>query len=144
MAGRVGTVSVFAGADHHQRGHLQSASVARFGRRKAGLFGDRRDHPQARAAKDRGRDPRRWYDIAFVADGGCPIENAMEDARFGNPFPSEDIVRIIEDGKTKYWNVCKSFETDDADIMKSFQALFDDHPTDKHDVTNKYVGGNKN
>ena len=68
---------------------------------------------------------------AFVEQGGCPIENAMEDARFGSPFPSEDIVRIIEDGETKYWNVCKAFETDDADLMKSFQALFDDHPTEK-------------
>lgn len=65
---------------------------------------------------------------AFIADGGCPIENAMEDARFGYDFPSEDIVRIIEDGETKYWNVCKAFETDDANLMKSFQALFDDHP----------------
>ena len=58
-------------------------------------------------------------------------ENAMEDARFGEPFPSEDIVRIIEDGETKYWNVCKAFETDDADLTKSFQVLFDDHPTEK-------------
>ena len=71
---------------------------------------------------------------AFVEQGGCPIENAMEDARFGEPFPSEDIVRIIEDGETKYWNVCKAFETDDADLMKSFQALFDDHPTEKGGV----------
>lgn len=55
----------------------------------------------------------------------------MEDARFGKPFPSEDIVRIIEEGETKYWNVCKAFETDDTDLMKSFQALFDDHPTEK-------------
>ena len=50
----------------------------------------------------------------------------MEDARFGEPFPSEDIVRIIEYGETKYWNVCKAFETDDADLMKSFQELFSD------------------
>ena len=68
---------------------------------------------------------------AFIADGGCPIENAMEDARFGYDFPSEDIVRIIENGETKYWNVCKAFETDDADIMKSFQELFTDHQTEK-------------
>ena len=63
---------------------------------------------------------------AFVAQGGCPIENAIEDARLGNPFPSEDIVRIVEDGKTTHWNICKAFETDDADLMKSFQELFAD------------------
>ena len=59
------------------------------------------------------------------------VNQFIEDARFGYDFPSEDIVRIIEDGETKYWNVCKSFETDDADIMKSFQELFTDHPTEK-------------
>ena len=63
---------------------------------------------------------------AFVEQGGCPIENAMEDARFGSAFPSEDIVQINRDGKTIYWNVCKSFETDDADIMDAFRALFTD------------------
>ena len=68
---------------------------------------------------------------AFITQGGCPIENAMEDARLGNPFPSEDIVRIIEDGKTTHWNVCKSFETDDAELMKSYIALFADNPTEK-------------
>lgn len=68
---------------------------------------------------------------AFVADGGCPIENAMEDARFGYDFPSEDIVKIVEDGNIRHWHVCKSFETDDADLMKAFQALFDTHPAEK-------------
>ena len=67
---------------------------------------------------------------AIVEQGGCPIENAMEDARYTYDFPSEDIVRIIEDGETKYWNVCKAFETDDEDLMKSFQALFEDNPTE--------------
>lgn len=63
---------------------------------------------------------------AFVEQGGCPIENAMEDARFGSPFPSEDIVRIVEDDKTIYWNICKSFETDDKNLMKAYQKLFSD------------------
>lgn len=63
---------------------------------------------------------------AFVADRGCPIENAMEDARFGYDFPSNDIVKIIEDGEVLYWNVCKAFETDDKDLMESFQKLFTD------------------
>ncbi len=65
---------------------------------------------------------------AFVKDGGCPIENAMEDARFGESFPSEDIVRIVEDGKTKHWNVCKAFETDNKALAEAHQALFTDPP----------------
>lgn len=68
---------------------------------------------------------------AFVEQGGCPIENAMENARFGEPFPSEDIVRIVENGKTTYWNICKAFETDDKDIMRQFRSLLSDHPTGK-------------
>ena len=60
---------------------------------------------------------------AFVEQGGCPIENAMEDARFGHPFPSNDIVQLIEDGKTLYWHICKAFETDNNKVMKAYQAL---------------------
>ena len=63
---------------------------------------------------------------AFIADGGCPIENAMEDARFGYDFPSEDVVQIDKDGKPLYWNVCKQFETDNTEIMASYKALFED------------------
>ena len=68
---------------------------------------------------------------AFVEQGGCPIENAMEDARFGSPFPSEDIVKIVENGKIVNWNICKSFETDDKGLMKAYKKLFADHPTEK-------------
>lgn len=68
---------------------------------------------------------------AFVEQGGCPIENAMEDARFGNPFPSTDIVRLVEDGKTKYWHVCKAFEACNENVMQQFQALMSDFQTEK-------------
>ena len=71
---------------------------------------------------------------AFVADGGCPVENAMEDARLGNPFPSDDIVKIVENGKIVNWNVCKAFETDDKNLMKAYKKLFADHPTEKGGV----------
>ncbi len=63
---------------------------------------------------------------AFIADGGCPIENALEDARFGYDFPSDDIVQIIKNGKVKYWHVCKHFETDDARLMGLYKRLFED------------------
>lgn len=65
---------------------------------------------------------------AFVADGGCHIENAMEDARLGYDFPSDDIVQIDKDEKPLYWNVCKYFETDDEDVMNSYKSLFVETP----------------
>lgn len=71
---------------------------------------------------------------AFVADGGCHIENAMEDARFGYDFPSEDIVQIMEDDKTIYWNVCKSFETDDVEVMKLYKDIFADKRSGNNDL----------
>lgn len=71
---------------------------------------------------------------AFVEQGGCSIENAMEDARFGSPFPSDDIVKIVEDGKIVNWHICKSFETDDKGLMKAYKKLFADHPTEKGGV----------
>ena len=63
---------------------------------------------------------------AFVTDGGCPIENAMEDARFGSDFPSDDIVQIERDGKPFCWNACKQFETDDTEVMEKYKSLFED------------------
>lgn len=61
---------------------------------------------------------------AFVEEGGCPIENAMEDARFGHPFPSVDIVRVYkDDGECVCWNACTKFETDDEGIMKKYNSL---------------------
>ncbi len=56
---------------------------------------------------------------AFEEDGGCRIENACEDARIDiDKFPSEDIVFVEVDGKIKYWNVCKDFDSSDEKLMK--------------------------
>lgn len=60
---------------------------------------------------------------AFVNEGGCTIENALEDARFGEPFPSEDIVIVYEDGKIICWNACTKFESDDKELMKKYKVL---------------------
>lgn len=62
---------------------------------------------------------------AFVEEGGCPIENAMEDARFDlSRFPSNEIVCIIRDGQIDYWNVCKEFTTHEPKLMTKFLELF--------------------
>lgn len=68
---------------------------------------------------------------AFVSDGGCSIENAIEDARFGYDFPSNDIVQINKDQKPLYWHVCKHFETDEVDVMANYKALFEDDTEQK-------------
>ena len=60
---------------------------------------------------------------AFVDEGGCPIENALEDARWGDPFPSEDIVRVYEDGEIICWNACTKFETDDTELMQKYNVF---------------------
>ena len=64
--------------------------------------------------------------IAFVEEGGCPIENAMEEARFGHPFPSQDIVMVSEDGEIRYFQVCTKFVSDDETLMKNYKAIFGD------------------
>lgn len=60
---------------------------------------------------------------AFVNEGGCPIENALEDARFGEPFPSDDIVRVYENGEILCWNACTKFESDDEILMQKYRVL---------------------
>ena len=60
---------------------------------------------------------------AFVNEGGCTIENALEDARFGEPFPSEDIVKVYEDGKIICWNACTKFEYDDKELMQKYKVM---------------------
>lgn len=60
---------------------------------------------------------------AFVSEGGCPIENAMEDARFGDPFPSEDIVQVETEDTIVAWHACTKFDTDDADLMRRYNAM---------------------
>ena len=61
----------------------------------------------------------------FPENRGCPILDAMEHARFGEPFPSEAIVRLVdENGKIKVWNYCVEFQTNDANLMAAYKLLF--------------------
>ena len=62
---------------------------------------------------------------AFPGDGGCPIEDAMERAAWGEPFPGDDIVSIAWDGHIRYWHVCKEFESDNADLQRAYLKLFE-------------------
>ena len=64
---------------------------------------------------------------AFVEDGGCSIENAMEDARFDpENFPCVDIVMLKDGDEVKYFNICRSFESRDKGLMNSYRKLFND------------------
>lgn len=63
----------------------------------------------------------------FPEHGGCPIWDAMEFARFGEPFPSDKIVRLRgADGKVKVWEICTEFETGDKKRMEAYRRLFED------------------
>ena len=65
--------------------------------------------------------------LATVKNGGCPIENALEDARFDlSVFPCNDVVRIVKDGEVVNWNICRAFETDNLDLAKQYKQLFAD------------------
>lgn len=62
---------------------------------------------------------------AYVDQGGCNIENAMEDARFDiSLFPRNDIVMLEENGEVLRWNICTKFESDDFDLMEKYRSLF--------------------
>lgn len=57
-------------------------------------------------------------------NGGCKIWDVCENARFDiSLYPKNDIVKIEKNGKIVYWNVCKSFETDDKEVMERFNDL---------------------
>lgn len=60
---------------------------------------------------------------AYVEEGGGPIENAIEEARFGNPFPSDDIVQVENEVAILAWHACSKFETDDTDLMKEYNKM---------------------
>lgn len=61
----------------------------------------------------------------FPENGGCPIWDAMENARFGEPFPSEKIVRLVgNSGGVKVWNCCTEFQTGDENLMAAYKSLF--------------------
>ena len=64
---------------------------------------------------------------AFEEQGGCPYENAMEDARWDlSIFPCDDIVQIEKNGNIVCFNACKHFESDDAELMKKYRKLFEE------------------
>lgn len=63
----------------------------------------------------------------YPENGGCKIWDAIEDARFEKSlFPCNDIVQIENETCIKYWHVCKSFETDDAELMAKYRELFEE------------------
>ena len=68
------------------------------------------------------KENERGY-CAFVNEGGCPIENALEDARWGEPFPSEDIVEVHRGNEINCWHACTKFETDDIELMKKYNSM---------------------
>ena len=60
---------------------------------------------------------------AFPEDGGCPIEDAMENARFDiSQFPSEFIreLRDEKDDSVIAWHCCAKFECMDADRQDKY------------------------
>ena len=64
---------------------------------------------------------------AFPEEGGCPIWDAMENARFGQPFPSDKIVRLVgDDEEIQVYNCCTEFDAIDKDVAEAYKALFED------------------
>lgn len=62
----------------------------------------------------------------YIENGGCPIWDAMEMARWGDEFPKQ-IVQILDDNdNVKYYEVCSAFETEDEELMKKYKKLFED------------------
>lgn len=61
----------------------------------------------------------------FISEGGCKIWHVLEMARLHVlRFPSEYILEIWDGNEPKYRHVCKSFETDDPEIMEAYRQLF--------------------
>ena len=65
---------------------------------------------------------------AFESEGGCKTLHAMENARWGEDFPSNDIAEIWKDGKPIRWHVCRFFQNDDAELMDAYNRLFEGAP----------------
>ena len=60
---------------------------------------------------------------AFPEDGGCPIEDAMENARFDiSQFPSEFIreLRDAKDDSVIAWHCCNRFDCIDFNIQEKY------------------------
>ena len=61
----------------------------------------------------------------YVENGGCPIWDACENARFDISLFPKEVVKVIKDnGKVKHWEVCSEFESDDPEIMELYGRLF--------------------
>ena len=59
--------------------------------------------------------------------GGCGSRMTMENARFGQPFPSDKIVRLVgDDGEIQVYNCCTEFDAIDKDVAEAYKALFED------------------
>ena len=60
---------------------------------------------------------------AFVEDGGCPIEDAMENARFDiTKFPHDDIreLRDAKDDSVIAWHCCNRFDCTDSNRQEKY------------------------
>lgn len=65
-----------------------------------------------------------WAELP--SKGGCPIWDALENARFDlKVFPCEDVVQIVKNGYT-YWHVCRFFKTDNESLMMAYRKMFED------------------
>lgn len=63
----------------------------------------------------------------FPENGGCPIWDSMENARFGGAFPSDKIVQLRgKDGHIEFQEVCMEFQTDDTDLMGAYKRIFEE------------------
>ena len=72
----------------------------------------------------------KWNDNGFpeyVENGGCPIWDACENARFDASLFPKEIVKVIEDnGKVRFWDICSKFESDDPELMAKYRRLFEE------------------
>ena len=63
---------------------------------------------------------------AFAKEGGCPIEDAMENARFDNSvFPSDNIreLRSADDDSVIAWHYCNRFHAFDETVQFAYFDL---------------------
>lgn len=60
----------------------------------------------------------------FPENGGCPIWDAMENARFDKTiFPVNDVVQLEENGKVCCFYACRHFESKSLPLMQRYNRL---------------------